>query len=48
MVYREFSGEPWYQVGLVSFGTSKCGTGKPGIYTRISGYLDWISRHLEE
>ena len=48
LVYREFSGDPWYQVGLVSFGSSKCGTGKPGIYTRISGYLDWISRHLEE
>ena len=48
LVYREFSGDPWYQVGLVSFGTPKCGTGKPGIYTRICGYLDWISRHLEE
>ena len=48
LVFRKISGDPWYQVGIVSFGTPKCGTGKPGIYTRISGYLDWISRHLEE
>ncbi|CAG9806988.1 unnamed protein product [Chironomus riparius] len=30
-------------VGLVSFGPSKCGLkDAPGIYTRISDYMDWI------
>ena len=25
-------GNPWFQVGVVSFGTSKCGAGQPGMY----------------
>jgi hypothetical protein len=47
IAYREFSDDPWYQVGLVSYGTSKCGQGEPGVYTKIEGYLDWIAKHLE-
>ena len=47
MVYRELSGEPWTQVGLVSFGTSECGVGDPGVYTRLDGYLDWIDSKME-
>ncbi len=35
------------QVGVVSFGTIKCGRGLPGIYTRVSAYLDWIDSKLE-
>lgn len=32
----------WTQIGIVSFG-NKCGEpGYPGVYTRISSYLDWI------
>ena len=47
IAYREHPDDPWYQVGLVSFGTSKCGEGEPGVYTKIEGYLDWIAKHLE-
>ncbi|XP_054263251.1 uncharacterized protein LOC128986759 [Macrosteles quadrilineatus] len=33
----------WMQIGIVSFG-NKCGEpGYPGVYTRITQYLDWIS-----
>ncbi|XP_054258964.1 low-density lipoprotein receptor-related protein 6-like [Macrosteles quadrilineatus] len=33
----------WMQIGIVSFG-DKCGEpGSPGVYTRITQYLDWIS-----
>ncbi|XP_022919852.2 phenoloxidase-activating factor 3-like [Onthophagus taurus] len=33
----------WKLIGLVSLGTGKCGTiGKPGIYTNVSYYYDWI------
>ena len=47
LVYRQASDYPWYQVGVVSFGTSQCGTGTPGVYTRVSAYMDWISKNME-
>ena len=25
----------WYLIGIVSFGSKKCGNGVPGIYTRV-------------
>merc|ERR1719244_925212 len=34
----------WELVGLVSWGV-KCGEGYPGVYTRITEYLDWIKMH---
>ena len=47
LVYRPTPDSPWYQVGVVSFGTTKCGVGKPGVYTRLSVFIPWIERHLE-
>ena len=29
-------------IGVVSFGTNKCDSSVPGIYTRVSTYVDWI------
>ncbi|KAL9700343.1 hypothetical protein quinque_003784 [Culex quinquefasciatus] len=39
----------WFLKGIVSFGTEKCGTENvPGVYTRISKYMDWILENIEE
>ncbi|XP_055382805.1 proclotting enzyme [Condylostylus longicornis] len=38
----------WIQLGIVSFG-NKCGEpGYPGVYTRVSQYLDWIREHTRD
>merc|ERR1711862_19737 len=36
--------ETWHLLGIVSFGANDCGNGKPGVYTRVSSFLQWISR----
>jgi len=36
----------WFQVGVVSFGTEKCGVGDPGVYSKVAAYLPWISDNL--
>ncbi|XP_072929943.1 CLIP domain-containing serine protease HP8-like [Epargyreus clarus] len=39
----------WYLFGVTSYGVRKCGsTGKPGIYTRVTAFMDWIVQTLEE
>ena len=47
MVFREFSSDPYYQVGIVSYGTKTCGIGKPTIATRVTAFLEWIQANLE-
>jgi len=37
----------WYLLGLVSFGSKDCGTGKPGVYSRIESFMPWIRSNLE-
>ena len=49
LVFREFSSDPWYQIGIVSFSAGvKCGKKNlPGVYTDVESYLDWIESKLE-
>ena len=48
LVVREFSGDPYYQIGVASFGASKCGqNGVPGIYTKVTAYLPWIESKMK-
>lgn len=38
----------WVQLGIVSFG-NKCGEpGYPGVYTRLSEYVDWIKENTRD
>lgn len=36
----------WTLVGIVSFGHSCASPGYPGVYTRISSYMDWMRLHV--
>jgi len=39
-------GSVWNLNGIVSFGTTKCATkGLPGIYTRVTKYMNWIAHN---
>jgi len=37
----------WYLIGIVSFGSNTCGVGKPGVYTRVESYMDWIQLNMK-
>jgi len=36
-----------FQIGLVSFGTKTCAVGIPGVYTKVTKFLPWISKNLK-
>lgn len=48
MLYHQESDVPyWALEGIVSYGDEVCNERKvPGVYTRVSKYLDWISSNL--
>ena len=47
LILKEFSSDPYYQIGIVSFGLKLCGNGVPAVYTRVTNYIPWIERNLK-
>ena len=41
------SEEPYYQIGVVSYGTTICGIGEPGVYTKVSAFIPWIENKMQ-
>ena len=47
LIVREGEDGKMYLRGITSFGTNRCGSSYPGVYTDIAFYVDWIREHLK-
>lgn len=50
MMYNVHETVPyWVAVGVVSYGPLECGTkGIPGVYTKVSSFLEWIASNIKD
>ena len=47
LMYRTKPDEPWFLIGIVSFGTQDCTIKKPSVYTDVVKYMDWIEKNIK-
>ena len=47
MVMRDSSDSPWYQMGIVSFGTDNTCQRATRFYTRVDAYIPWIESKIQ-
>ncbi|XP_076060295.1 trypsin I-P1-like [Oratosquilla oratoria] len=45
---REGRGGPWVQAGITSWGVGCAEPGYPGVYIRVTEFLDWIYQHIDK
>ena len=49
LTYKQSTDQPFYQVGIVSFGLKNCGQEDvPGVYTRVAAFTEWIASKMRE
>ena len=37
----------WHLLGLVSYGSRRCGDGRAGVYTRVASYNQWVQDTMD-
>ena len=37
----------WHLLGLVSYGSRRCGDGRAGVYTRVASYTQWVQDTMD-
>ncbi|KAG5895996.1 hypothetical protein JTB14_007564 [Gonioctena quinquepunctata] len=49
LMYSEREGKVlrYYQIGIVSYGFRCAETGYPGVYTRVTNFIDWVRKNME-
>lgn len=48
LLARERRERPMYVLGLVAFGTLRCGLGAPSAYTDVASFWEWIIANMRD
>lgn len=48
LVYFDVEMKQWFQIGIVSWGKGCAEAGKPGVYSKVASYVDWIGQYIKQ